>query len=158
MTQRAGPAERPRPWALSPLLILLLASAGTGGCLLNAPKGCTTTYTCCLEKNPYEPHVCNGLEGAEVATFHPTASTSQGVSAGQTAVAAVAGFAAGLAIGALIQGDNDGLDELQDKLDELMDECAERAEQTVNRRRLGKGSSLPRNAMRRWARTMTESP
>jgi hypothetical protein len=138
VTQRTRPAKRPRLWALSPLLILLFASVGTGGCLLETPKGCVTTYTCCLEKHPYEPHVCNGLEGAEVATFHPIAPTSQGVSVSQTAVAAAIGFTAGSAIGVLIQGDADNLDELQDKLDEIMEECAERAEQTVNRRRLGK--------------------
>jgi hypothetical protein len=138
VTQRTRTTEQPRLWAVSPLLILLLASVGTSGCLLKTPKGCTTTYTCCLENHPHAPHVCNGLEGAEVATFQLTSPTSQGASVGQMAVAAAAGFTAGSAIGVLIQGDDDDLDELQDRLDEIVEECAERAEQTVNRRRLGK--------------------
>lgn len=136
MTRHARTTERPRLWALSPMLVLLLASVGTGGCLLDTPKACTTTYTCCLERHPYETHVCNGLEGAEVATFRLTSPTSQGASVSQTAVAATAGFAAGWAIGVLLHGDDDDLDDLQDELDEFMQECAERAEQTVNRRQL----------------------
>ncbi|MBM7116414.1 hypothetical protein [Archangium primigenium] len=52
-------------------------------------------------------------------------------------MAVAVGASAGWAVGVLVRGTDDELDELQDELDALMEECAERAEQTINRRRLG---------------------
>jgi hypothetical protein len=121
-------------------LLALLASVSTGGCY--ASTECTaadTTHSCCLKKHRLDPWFCDGLEGAEEATNFRAASTltQQGSALSAKEVAAITGAAAGGAILILIQGNDDKLDELQDELDPLMEECARRAEQTVNRLRLG---------------------
>ncbi|MFY0569575.1 hypothetical protein ACN28E_37910 [Archangium lansingense] len=124
-------------WAV-PLLVVLLLTVS--GCFSSTPYECTaadTTHSCCLKKNFRTPEVCDGLEGAETTAFRTASATNQGTVSSGTAVAAAAGAAVGGAIGVLIQGDEEELDELQDELDQLMEECADRAEQAINRRRLG---------------------
>ncbi len=121
-------------------LLALLASVSTGGCY--ASTECTaadTTHSCCLKNHRLDPWFCDGLEGAEAATSfrEPATLTQQGAALSTKEVAAITGAAVGGAIFILIQGDDDQLDELQDELDPLMEECARRAEQTVNRLRLG---------------------
>jgi hypothetical protein len=121
-------------------LLALLASISTGGCY--ASTECTaadTTHSCCVKKHPRELWFCDGLEGAEeAANFRtPSTHTQQGPALSAKELAAITGAAAGGAILILIRGNADELDELQDALDPLMEECARRAEQTVNRLRLG---------------------
>lgn len=124
------------PFLVAPLLTV-------SGCFSFTPYECTaadTTHSCCLKKNPRAPEVCDGIEGTETAAFRTTSTTHQGPAPNGTAVATASGAAVGRIIGVLIQGDDEALDELQDELDQIMEECVDRAEQTINRRRLGRKS------------------
>src|SRR5690242_19281402 len=140
-TLSAHTTERPRLWAIPPLviLILLLTSIGVSGCLDSS--NCTpadTTHSCCVKNHLADPGACDAIEGTEGVAFRST-TTNQGTISGGKAVAITAGTVTATGAAAVLVTMNDAarFKKLLVELDRLMEECANRAEQKINQEYLG---------------------
>ena len=136
MTSRACSTERPMPWVVNPLIILL-AGIGASGCVEGS--NCTpadTTHSCCVKNNPHTPGACDGIEGMEGQSFRTVQSTKS-PPAPPNNRPTIGGKVALTAVAALVLKDSEAFQSARAELEKILEECAKQAEEDVNRKRLG---------------------